>query len=403
MRSSPSLKLEDVLLPASTTKILCDTSTGLPRPFVPRPFRRSVFDLLHSLSHPGVKATIRLVTSRYLWPGMKADVRTWAQSCIACQRSKVHRHTVAPLSTVTTPDARFDMVHIDIVGPLPPSRGFRYLLTCIDRFTRWPEAIPMTHITAECVAEAFVSGWISQFGTPSTITTDRGQQFQSTLWTQLTKLLGSRQLRTTSYHPIANGLIERFHRQLKAALKAQPEPSRWADSLPLVLLGIRTAFKEDLNCTAAELVYGTTLRLPGEFFATGKDTEMPTDHGAYVTQLKSTMQRLQAVPPRHPHQRQTHISDDLLTGSHVFVRHDGVRKPLQPPHDGPYRVLKRFDKHFTIEYNGYQALTITSFLTIYMNRKSILFILHQTCYFPKHIICAIVCPYYNVWPGTIFC
>ena len=43
------------------------------------------------------------------------------------------------------------------------------------------------------------------------------------------------------------------------------------DTLPLVLLGIRTALKEDLACTVAEMVYGVTLRLPGEFFAASPD------------------------------------------------------------------------------------------------------------------------------------
>lgn len=136
-------------------------------------------------------------------------------------------------------------------------------------------------------------------------------------------------------------------------MKALPEPSRWADSLPLVLLGIRTAFKEDLGCTCAELVYGTMLRLPGEFFT---DTHMPIEHGPYVTQLKSTMQRLKAVPPRQPRRRKTHVSDDLSMCPYVFVRHDAVRKPLQPPYDGPYRVLKRSTKHFTIDRSGQQEV-----------------------------------------------
>ena len=234
IQSSPksALVVEAVPLANSPHPLYCDTSTGTQRPLVPLPWRRTVFKSLHGLSHPGIRATQKLITSRFVWPGINSDVRRWARSCIQCQRAKVQRHSSAPLSSFPTPNARFDVVHIDIVGPLPPSQGYTYLLTCIDRYTRWPEAIPLSTITSEAVAQAFITGWISRFGVPSTIVTDRGRrrQFESRLWNNLMALLGTKRSRTTSYHPQANGMVERFHCQLKAALKAQPNPDAWMTS-----------------------------------------------------------------------------------------------------------------------------------------------------------------------------
>nr|VZH96085.1 unnamed protein product [Spirometra erinaceieuropaei] len=91
------------------------------------------------------------------------------------------------------------------------------------------------------------------------ITTDRGAQFESTLFQTLLNFLGCTRIRTTAYHPAANGMVERFHRQLKTALRAAEDPENWSDNVPVALLGIRAALKSDLDCSAAELVFGTTL------------------------------------------------------------------------------------------------------------------------------------------------
>ncbi|GFW41799.1 transposon Tf2-8 polyprotein [Trichonephila clavipes] len=118
-----SLVFKRVPSPVSATELICDTSTGSPRPFVPRNFRRTIFEHFHNLAHPGVAASFQLIASRYVWPNMRKTVKDWVQNCIACQRSKVHRHTKTPLGTFALPDARFSHIHVDLIGPLPSSEG----------------------------------------------------------------------------------------------------------------------------------------------------------------------------------------------------------------------------------------------------------------------------------------
>ena len=137
------------------------------------------------------------------------------------------------------------------MGPLPFSRGYKYLLTCVDR---WPEATPLADITTDTVARAFVETWVSRFGVPLSLTSDRGGQFECQVWSRVITLLGIDRFRTSSYHLQANGMVERFHRQLKASLTASsPCRERLVDTLPLTLLGIRNPLKEDLQHSSAEL------------------------------------------------------------------------------------------------------------------------------------------------------
>jgi Integrase zinc binding domain len=172
MRQSPILDIVCQL--AGTEYLFGDVSTPLFRPLVPMPFRRGIFDGLHNAGHPGVRATCRLISSRFVWPSMAQQVNEWASQCIACQRAKT---TVHP-----QPPHRFSHVNIDLVGPLLMSIGYTHLLTIIDRSSRWPEAVPISSTTAAACASAFFHHWVSRFGVLAVITSDRGVQFTSSLW-----------------------------------------------------------------------------------------------------------------------------------------------------------------------------------------------------------------------------
>ncbi|GFX08240.1 transposon Tf2-6 polyprotein [Trichonephila clavipes] len=214
-----SLKFKPSTLP-SGKKLWCDISTQKIRPYIPQKFRFQIFQLIHGLAHPGIKSTVKLMTEKYVWSDIKKQVREWAKACIRCQKCKVSRHTKSKLGEFEQPDERFSVVHIDLIGKLPPSEGMQYCLTCINRFSCWMEAIPIPEITAEIVGRAFYEKWICRFGVPAKLVTDQGRQFEAELFRSIAAICGAKVAHTTSYHPQCNGKVERLHRTLKGAIKA---------------------------------------------------------------------------------------------------------------------------------------------------------------------------------------
>ncbi|BHF66550.1 hypothetical protein SprV_0200957100 [Sparganum proliferum] len=221
--SVSGLRLKDVHLTTGSGTILCDVSTPFHRPFVPASMRRAVFQALHGLSHPGIRASQKLLAESH--------------------------------------------VHLDVVGPLPPSNGFTHLLNCVDRYTRLAEAIPFPNAQTETIVKALVSRWVAMFDAPSTVTTD---------------------------------------------------------NLPLALLGIRAALKLDLDCSAAELVIDTTLQLSGGM-GTPFSHEADKTPDSLVDRLRQFVRSLSPVSPRTP-TTESYVENDLNKCTHV--QSNGDPKPL---------------------------------------------------------------------------
>ena len=320
-------------------------------PILPAAKQKQAFDRIHNLSHPGAKATATMVCSRFAGDNLHSNCLTWAKLCQACQSSKIHRHTKTPLTRHEIPRARFQIIHTDVVN-LGESNGYTLALTIIDRFSRWLEVVPLRTLSAEETTLAIVNHWIARFGVPHKIITDRGTNFTSAIFTDKMRSLGATVEHTCAYNPRSNGMIERPNRELKAALRANDSFDNWTTRLPLVLLSMRTRPRESIGTSAAKIIYGEELRLPGEMRSTAIETAKPLEVANAVSQRPQTF--------RPPRSRPTpvHIPPALQSCKRVWLRNDGKYSSREPAYLGPFEVTERRNKSFVIR-RGNRSDTVT--------------------------------------------
>ena len=253
-----------------------------------------------------------------------------------------------PLGSFNLPSARFSHVPVDLVWQLPVSSGFRYCLKAIDRYIRWPEAVPLLDITAEAVTKAFVSVCVARFGCPQQITAEQGRQFEARLF----KTGYKHQLFSNPDYSVTS-LLQWHDRETPSSTESRPNvPRRWTLGRSSVVdpVALRSAWKEDYKVSWAELVYGSPLRLPGDFFA--PSPAACTDITDFKSWLRTHIGKLRSVPASRHAAPSALIFKDLATASHFFLRHGAFRGALQATYVGPYRVLHRSEKTYTINVQG---------------------------------------------------
>lgn len=358
---------------------------------VPKDLRNTVMKMAHEgllSGHQGQRRTTDRVLEEFYWPGVQADVTRFVKSCDICQRT-VPKHLVGriPLGNMPIIDTPFQRVAVDIIGPLSPTsaKGNRYVLTMVDFATRYPDAVALPSIETERIAEALLE-MFSRVGVPREIVSDRGKSFTSNLMQELGRLLSFRQLPTTPYHPMANGLVERFNGTLKQMVRrmCQECPKQWDRYLAPLLFAYREVPQASLGFSPFDLLYGRFVRGPMSILKelwTGDnvDAETKTTYG-YVVELQERLQNTCKVAheelqkakviQKKYYDKKTRVRQ-LSPGDKVLLLLPSDRNKLILTWKGPFTVVeKRNEYDYLVDLGGRMSLFHINLLKKYEERES---------------------------------
>ncbi|GBN17658.1 hypothetical protein AVEN_199278-1 [Araneus ventricosus] len=296
---------------APSEKPLFYASTDTVRPYVTKSFRRLFFNSVHNLSHPGIKATQKLVSARFVSKNINKYCAIWCKNYIQCQISKVTHHTKSFVANFHLPSALFSRVHVDVVGPLNQIRGMTYLLISADRFTRCAEAFPIPDQSADTIAGAFF--WD---GFPDL--------------EYLKRLL---LIVVLIFNEIFFILFQSFQMRIK-------------DSDHCLSPAITSFQESDIFCRIDVQIYLEAA------WRTFSNTSVTTPESLFLQTSRRQVRSFRPVPTSYHCSSPVFVRGDRLKASHVFLRIDRILKSLEPPYASPYKVLSKTSKLFIVEFNG---------------------------------------------------
>ena len=336
----------------------------------------------------GTRITVLRVLSEFYWPGVQADTRCFCQSCDICQRTTSKGKTVrVPLQKMPLIDEPFQRVAVDLVGPiqLATTKGNRYILTLVDYATRFPEAVPLSNIETEGVAEALVDIFC-RVGVPREMLSDMGTQFTSGLMSEVSRLVSMKHLTTAPYHPICNGLVEKFNGTLKQMLRrlCHQKPKDWDKYINSALFVYHEVPQESLGFSPFELVYGRHVRGPMTILKelwTNEvaDSEVKSTY-QYVTDLREKLEltshmarenlRKAASRYRKYYNRKTRTRS-MKVGDKVLVLLPTDTNKLSMQWKGPFPITEKLGTvDYRIDMHGVQKTFHANLLKLYVSRES---------------------------------
>jgi transposase InsO family protein len=262
--------------------------------------KAQIFATLHDhpmAAHIGEKKFAEALRSRFYWRGWYQDSQEYIRTCDGCQRYKALRRlrpgAILPLHSPTP----FHTLGMDLIGPLPPSMGKRYVLVMIDHMTRWPIVVALPSKEPKHIARALFERVVRDYDLPVRILSDRGGEFVNDIMEEYCTLLGIEHVRTAPYHPATNGKTERFNGFLKkaVAIVVATYGKSWCLYIDAVAFAYRRAPVGALGRTPFESLFLTKGRVPMDLLTTPAEELEVHDsrfHAQRLTHLAKVWQQI---------------------------------------------------------------------------------------------------------------
>jgi hypothetical protein len=321
---------------------------------VPDSLKRKVLQGLHdSAGHQGQHRTLSLVRQRFFWSGMERDVVNYVQSCQRCIVGKTPEpHSRAPLKNIVTSEP-MELVCIDFWTAEQGNKSVDVLVVT-DHFSKMAHAFLCKNQTAKQVARRLWNDFFLIYGFPRRIHSDQGANFESKLIRELLEMAGVQKSHTTPYHPMGNGVTERFNRTLGNMIRSLPLQSKakWPQMLQQLTFCYNCTEHETTGFAPFYLVFGRIPRLPVDvMFQHALTSDTVVSHSDFVSRLRKDLHEAAQIVQRNSLKEQTRHAklynrkvkgSPLVVGDRVLCANRGVpgkRKVADKWESTPYEVI----------------------------------------------------------------